>query len=151
MTVPPFQPFHILLVEDQLSDVLLLEESLMDLRTPVRLSAVGDGVSALRFLRGEDPFREALRPDLVLLDLLTPRVGGLEVLAEMRTDPALRGLPVLVLSTSDRPQDIGRAYDLGANAYFTKPGTLEGYLAFIRLLESFWMQGARLPTRTPVR
>jgi CheY-like chemotaxis protein len=112
---------EILLVEDNPGDVYLMTRSLEQGNVPKNISVVGDGVAVLAFLRRQGEYVDAVRPDLVILDLNLPRKNGREVLAEIREDPDLRGLPVLVLSSSKAPEDILNAYTLHANCYIVKP------------------------------
>ena len=143
--IPPSDPAEVLLVEDNPGDVLLVQEALRGSRLVARLSVVGDGEQALAFLRRLPPFRDAPRPDLVLLDLNLPRRSGLEVLEELKRDPHFRRIPVVVLTSSRAPHDIERSYDLGANAYVAKPRDFDAFADAIRSLEQFWLAGAVLP------
>uniref|UniRef100_UPI0035615D23 response regulator n=1 Tax=Paraconexibacter sp. TaxID=2949640 RepID=UPI0035615D23 len=120
-------PIDILLVEDDPGDVLMTREAFEEHKVRNRLSVVADGVDAMRFLRREDEFADAPRPDLILLDLNLPRRGGREVLEDIKGDPALRSIPVVVLTTSSAEEDILRSYDLHANAYVTKPVDFERF------------------------
>jgi CheY-like chemotaxis protein len=138
---------ELLLVEDNPGDVLFTEEALQDLSISVRLSVVSDGESALLFLRRIGEFSSAPRPDLILLDLNLPKVSGAEVLAEVKRDPHLRRIPIVVFTTSSADDDIKRSYDLHANGYITKPTGLGGYSAAMRSLEGFWLGTAQLPPR----
>ncbi|AFZ69610.1 response regulator [Deinococcus peraridilitoris] len=135
----------VLLVEDSLADVVLMQEAVQESMPHTRLSVAGHGVDALRFLRREASFEDAPRPDLILLDLNMPLKGGLEVLSDLRDDPELRSIPVLVLSTSDRREDVERAYDLGANTYLVKPRDLPGFFALMQQMNDYWFRSARLP------
>ena len=138
---------RILLVEDSLPDIFLTEELIRDQGRPVTLDVVRDGERALRFLRRTGEFADAERPDLVLLDLNLPTLGGLEVLRELRDDPdeALRVLPVLVLTTSKAPADVVAAYQLAANAYVAKPLDPDRFGEVLSAIGSFWLDTARLP------
>jgi chemotaxis family two-component system response regulator Rcp1 len=138
-------PIHILLVEDNPGDVRLLREAVAEVPVHATVSVVGDGVEALAFLRREGWDAAMPRPTLILLDLNLPRLGGREVLAAIKGDPALRRIPVVVLSTSDAPADIAAAYGLHANAYVTKPLDLERFFAAVRALDAFWFGVAHLP------
>ena len=131
---------HILLADDSPGDVRLLQEALRSGATGSQVSVARDGVEALEFLRAS-----ALPPDLVLLDLNMPRKSGLEVLSEMKQDPSLRRIPVVMLSTSGLESDVARAYDLHANCYVTKPQDFEEFTALIDGLMRFWFQVAHLP------
>ncbi|MBX5490156.1 MAG: response regulator [Chloroflexi bacterium] len=141
------RPMEILLIEDNPGDVRLTREALRDTEVHTRLSVVADGEAALAFLRREGPFAEAPRPDLILLDLNLPKRDGREVLAVIKGDPALRAIPVVILTTSSAQQDIVGSYDLHANCYITKPVDLEGFLAVVRSVERFWFTVASLPER----
>jgi two-component system, chemotaxis family, response regulator Rcp1 len=141
------RPVEILLVEDNPADARLVREALKGGRVPSHLSHARDGVEALESLRGQGGFGGAARPDLILLDLNLPRKDGLEVLAEIKSDPELRRIPVVVLTTSEAEQDIVQAYDLHANCYITKPMDLEELGIILRHLEDFWLTIVRLPPR----
>ncbi|MBB5365802.1 response regulator [Deinococcus humi] len=136
---------NVLLVDDSFPDVILMEEAFGATVKQLHLSHVEDGVEALAFLRREGPYTGAPRPKLVLLDLNMPRMNGFEVLSHIRADPVLRGLPVLVFSTSKEERDIQQAYDLGANAFLTKPRDLSGAIALVQVIEQFWLVKAQLP------
>jgi CheY-like chemotaxis protein len=137
----------ILLVEDNPGDVRLTREALRESRGPTTLHVVGDGVEAMAFLRNQDRYAAAPCPDLVLLDLNLPKKGGREVLADMKGDPALKRIPVVVLTTSKAEEDILKAYDLHANCYITKPVELDRFIELIRSLEDFWLTEVNLPNR----
>lgn len=138
-------PIEILLVEDNEADVMLTEESLSDCRIPNRLHVAVDGVEALRFLRREGPYQHANRPDLILLDLNLPRKDGRAVLAEVKQDPSLRRIPVVVLSSSEAEDDIRQTYELGANCFVTKPMEYHRFQGVMKSIEEFWFSTARLP------
>jgi len=141
------EPIEILLVEDNPGDVRLTREALKEGKVKNRLTVASDGVEAMAFLRREGEYASSPRPDLILLDLNLPRKDGREVLAEIKADPALRRIPVVVLTTSDAEQDVLRSYNLHANCYVTKPVVLEKFLAIVRSLEDFWLTIVRLPPR----
>ena len=141
------RPVEILLVEDNPGDARLTHEALREASIANRLSHVRDGVEAMAFVRNEPPFADAPRPDLILLDLNLPRKDGREVLAELKEDPLLRLIPVVVLTTSEAEQDILRAYELHGNCYITKPVDLEKFLHIVRAVENFWLAVVRLPSR----
>jgi len=126
--VRPGHAFEILLVEDNPGDVMLTQEAFDECLLPHRLSVVGDGEEALQFLRQAGKYTDAPHPDLVLLDLNLPRKDGRELLAEVKNDPELRHIPVIVLSTSESDQDVARAYRLHANCYLTKPIQMDDFL-----------------------
>ena len=138
---------HILLVEDNPGDVRLIREAMAATRDSTHLHVVGDGEQAMEFLRREAGFREAVPPDLVLLDLNLPRKDGREVLAEMQGDPVLRIIPVIVLTSSAAPQDVRSAYALNANCFVTKPADLTEFIRVIQSLEDFWLSTVELPPR----
>jgi CheY-like chemotaxis protein len=138
---------QILLVEDSPSDVELMIEAMRDAKVSNEMSVVSDGVLALAFLRREGQYAAAPRPDLVLLDLNLPRKNGTEVLAEMRAAPALRAIPVAVLTTSKAESDVLRSYEVGANCFVTKPVGLAEFLEVIQAIQDFWLTVVRLPTR----
>lgn len=140
-------PIDVLLVEDNPGDVLLVEEAFRDSTLVVRLHIARDGEEAIQFLRREGAHAEALAPDLLLLDLNLPRMGGLEVLGELKADPQLRAIPVVVLTSSSAQEDIEGAYDRYANCYITKPGDLDELVDVIRSIEAFWLSLVRLPGR----
>jgi CheY-like chemotaxis protein len=139
------QPIVVLLVEDDPGDVVLIQEAFEHNKVRNRLHVVGDGVEAMEFLRnGGD------RPDLVLLDLNLPRKDGRQVLEEIKLDPALRSIPVVVLTTSKAEEDILRSYDLHANAYVTKPVDFDRFIEVVRQIDEFFVTVVKLPTqRTP--
>ncbi len=140
-------PVEILLVEDDTADVQLAEEGLREGGVPSRLWVVQDGVEALAFLRRQGRYTDAVRPDLILLDLKMPKRGGLEVLAEIKAEPSLRRIPVVVLTTSDAPEDILRAYDLQASSYITKPSDLEEFQRMMSAITDFCLTVVKLPPR----
>ena len=146
MMVPVTTPIEILMVEDSPGDVRLTKEALKDAKVLNHISVVEDGVAAMAFLRREGAHAEAPRPDLILLDLNLPRKDGREVLAEIKADPALAQIPVVVLTTSKAEQDILRSYQLHANCYVTKPVDLDQFISVIKSVETFWLTVARLPT-----
>ena len=139
------RPIEILLVEDNPGDVRLTEEALKDGKVLNHLSVVRDGEEAMAFLRREAPYAEAPRPDVVLLDLNLPRKDGREVLADIKSDPELRRVPVVILTTSNHERDILRAYDLNANCYITKPVDLDQFIQVVRSIGDFWLTIVKLP------
>jgi CheY-like chemotaxis protein len=136
---------EILLVEDNPGDVRLTREALAEARVQNTLSVASDGIEALDFLHRRGGFEAATRPDLILLDLNLPRKDGRELLAEIKIDPELKRIPVVVLTTSQAEQDIVRSYNLHANCYVTKPLDLEKFLGVMRALEDFWLSIVKLP------
>jgi CheY-like chemotaxis protein len=148
MSIPdPLQTIEVLLVEDDAGDVLLIQEAFVDNKVRNRLHHVSDGVDALRFLRREDEFADAPRPDLILLDLNLPRKDGREVLAEVKTDEALQQIPVVVLTTSKAEEDVLRSYKLHANAYVTKPVDFDRFIDVVRQIDEFFVTVVKLPSR----
>lgn len=142
----PHAPFHILLVEDDPADAGLAKRAIREGRILCDVHHAVDGVEALAYLRREDPrHAHARRPDLILLDLNMPRMDGRGVLAEIRKDPELRGIPVVVLTTSDVQQDIEAIYQLGANSFVTKPLDLQDFFSVISGLENYWFNIVKLP------
>jgi len=141
-------PLQILLVEDNPGDVLLIEEALRDQKHRIRLHVVRHGEEAMDFLQRRGCYADAPRPDLILLDFNLPRKDGREVLAEIRTDPSLQHLPVIVLTTSQGEEDILKAYSLNATCYVPKPMDFDEFIEVIRSIESFWSRVAKLPDRT---
>ncbi len=135
----------VLLVEDDPGDVLMTREALEHRRPELELHVVSDGVDAMAFLRGAGSFSDAPRPDLLLLDLNLPRKDGREVLAELKSDPALRRIPVVVLTTSEARADIDTTYDLHANAYVTKPVDYDAFTAAVQAVEGFFSDVAQKP------
>ena len=139
------RPVEILLVEDSPDDVELTQECLKEWIVSHALSVVADGVEALEFLRRQGKHINAPQPDLILLDLNLPRKDGREVLGEVKADPQLKHIPVVVLTTSNAEQDILKSYRLHANCYITKPVDLDQFSSVIKSLEDFWLKVVRLP------
>ena len=139
------RPIEILLVEDNPGDVRLTREALRDGTVQNNLSVTEDGVEALAFLRRQGKYADAPRPGLILLDLNLPRKDGRQVLAEIKSDPALRTIPVIILTTSANEEDVLNAYRLHANAYIQKPVDLDQFLRVVQVVEDFWLTLAMLP------
>ena len=139
-------PIKVLNVEDNPGDVELAKEALRETSLTLDLHVAEDGAEALDFLRNETP--DAPRTDLVLLDLNMPKVSGHEVLEEMKNDPDLRLIPVVVFTSSSAREDIEAAYDRYANCYITKPGDLDDLVDVVRAIEAFWLTVVRLPRRS---
>ena len=137
---------QVLLVEDNPGDVRLTKEALKEGKLLNQLTVVGDGVEALSFLRKEGIYANALQPELILLDLNLPKKDGREVLAEIKADPNLRRIPVVVLTTSSSEEDILKIYDLHANCYITKPVDLEQFMGVVKSIEDFWVSVVKLPS-----
>ena len=148
MTPTAGRPIEILLVEDNPGDVRLTIEGLHEGKVRNNLHVARDGVEALDFLRRQGAWPNAPRPDLILLDLNLPRMDGREVLAELKADPALKTIPVVVLTTSRAERDVLRSYELQANCYITKPVDLEQFITVVRSIEDFWLSIVTLPNRT---
>lgn len=144
---PSGEPIAILLVEDNPGDVRLTQEALKDGKMHNDMHVAEDGVEAMSFLRREGKYANAPRPDLILLDLNMPKKDGREVLAEIKADKILKGIPVVVLTTSRSEQDILKAYDLHANCYITKPVDLGCFIAVVKSIENFWLNIVKLPRR----
>ncbi|HEY8555145.1 MAG TPA: response regulator [Burkholderiales bacterium] len=130
---------HVLLVEDSPTDAMMVREILAQVRVHAALHVVDDGIEALQFLRREEPYRDAPRPDLILLDLQLPRKGGQEVLGEIKSDERLRTIPVVVLTSSREARDIAGAYRACANSYVAKPVDYQEFAEAVRLIERFWL------------
>jgi CheY-like chemotaxis protein len=139
------RPAEVLLVEDNPGDVRLTTEALKEGRVLNQVHVVGDGVEALKFLHREEPYTDAVKPDLILLDLNLPRMSGREVLAEIKADEDLKRIPVVVLTTSQAEEDVLRSYDLHANCYVTKPVDLEQFLEVVKFIEDYWLMMVKLP------
>jgi len=129
---------EVLVVDDNVADVYLASEALHLASANTHVANVGDGEQALAYLRREGTYAEAPRPDVVILDLALPRKSGDAVLAELRSDPRLQKLPVVIFSTSRSNRDIVRSYELGANCFLTKPGTLDEFVSTVQLIGSFF-------------
>jgi CheY-like chemotaxis protein len=136
---------NVLLVEDDAGDVLLIREAFADHKVGNALTVVSDGVEAMAYLRREGEHVDACRPDLVLLDLNLPRKDGSEVLAEIKADPDLATIPVVVLTTSEAEEDILRSYRLHANAYVTKPVDFEQFSRIVHQIDEFFIGVVKLP------
>ena len=138
-------PIEVLLVEDSPGDVRLTREAFKDAKVHINLHVATDGAKAMAFLKREDEYANAPRPDLILLDLNLPKKDGREVLEEIKQDPTLKTIPVVVLTTSSSEADILRSYQLHANCYITKPVGLEGFLTVVKSIDSFWLSIVKLP------
>ena len=146
MSVPEHvESIEVLLVEDDPGDVVLIQEAFEDNKVRNRLHCVSDGVDALRFLRRQDEFADAPRPDLILLDLNLPRKDGREVLAEVKTDERLQQIPVVVLTTSKHEEVELRSNKLHANAYVTKPVDFDRFIEVVRQIDEFFVTVVKLP------
>ena len=138
------QAVHVLLVEDDPGDVLMTREAFEHHKLRNVLDVVTDGEQALQFLRRSGDYADAPRPGLILLDLNLPRVDGLEVLAEIKADPVLKVIPVVILTTSQAQQDVLRSYALHANAYVSKPVDFERFMEAIRQIDNFFVTLVKL-------
>jgi len=141
------KPIEILLVEDNLADVRLTQEALKEEKLFNNLSVVNDGVEALAFLRREGKYANAVRPDLILLDLNLPRKDGREVLEEIKNDPTLEAIPVVVLTVSEADKDILVSYHLHANCYIVKPLDLNQFSKVVKSIQDFWLTIVKLPPK----
>jgi two-component system, chemotaxis family, response regulator Rcp1 len=139
------QPVHILMVDDNPADIDLVREALGESQRPFRLESLADGEAALS-LMSHSPEATAL-PDLMLLDLNLPRQDGRRVLAEMKADPQLANIPVVIFTTSQAKTDVRCSYELGANCYLRKPGTLTEFRAAVHCLAAFWLGHVTLPPK----
>ena len=141
------QAIQVLLVEDSPGDIRLTQEALKDAKMHIHLDVTRDGEEAMAFLMREGKYANAPRPDLILLDLNLPKKDGREVLKEIKEDPTLKIIPVVILTTSASEADILRSYSLHANCYITKPVSLDGFLTVVKSIDNFWMSVVKLPGR----
>jgi two-component system, chemotaxis family, response regulator Rcp1 len=139
-------PIEILLVEDSPGDIRLTQEALREGKVRNHLHVVHDGEAALAFLHGEGEYPGVPRPDVILLDLNLPKKDGREVLEQIKQDPELRSIPVVILTSSQAEEDICRAYALHANCYVTKPVVMEQFITIVKSIGSFWFTIVKLPT-----
>ena len=140
-------PVEILLVEDSPGDVRLTREAFQDAKVPINFHVASDGTEAMAFLRREGKHANDPRPDLILLDLNLPKKDGREVLAEIKENPALKSIPVVILTTSSSEEDVLRSYLLHANCYITKPVDLHGFVKIVKSIDNFWLSVVKLPRR----
>jgi two-component system response regulator len=143
---PSYLPINILLVEDNPGDVELTEDALRRSKVATKVSVVTDGEDAMDYLRQQSAYEEETMPDLVLLDLNLPRKDGMEVLREMKEDPNLRHIPVVVLTTSEAERDILASYELGANCFISKPVDLTEFRKVVESIDDFWFTIVKLPS-----
>jgi CheY-like chemotaxis protein len=136
---------EILLVEDNAADVEIAQESFLECEVPNRVSVVYNGEDAVKFLRHEEPFQSSVPPDIILLDLNLPKKNGHEVLAEIKQDPKLCSIPVIVLTSSRAEEDISKSYELHANCYLTKPGDFDKFISLTKTVVEFWFERVILP------
>jgi len=139
------KPIDILLVEDNPGDVRLTREALKEGKIKNNLFVTSNGVEALEFLKQEGEYTDAIRPDLILLDLNMPRMDGRELLEKIKQEPDLRRIPVVILTTSKSEEDIVKSYDLHANCYITKPVDLDQFINVVKSVEDFWLTVVKLP------
>jgi DNA-binding response OmpR family regulator len=139
------RPVEILLVEDNEGDARLTKEAFKENKINYRLSVARNGEDALKFLKKEDQYASAPRPDLILLDLNLPKKNGREVLEEIKKDLSLKRIPVVILTVSRSEEDIIRSYDLYANCYITKPIDLSQFMEIVKLVKNFWLNIVKLP------
>lgn len=140
-----FKEFEILLVEDNPGDVRLTIEAFKGSSIKSNLNYVMDGEDAIKYLNNEDPYAEAVRPDIILLDLNLPKKDGREVLSVVKQDPNLKSIPIIILTTSNAHSDIVKTYDLQANCYITKPVDFDQFTVIIKSIEDFWLNTVSLP------
>ena len=138
---------EILMVEDNPADVRLTREAFKDAKVLNHMNVVVDGEEAMAFLRQEGKYADAPRPELILLDLNLPKKDGREVLAEIKKDPELKRIPIVVLTTSDDEKDVLKAYDLHVNAYVRNPVVLHQFMKVVEAVEDFWLTVVRLPVK----
>lgn len=139
------RPIEVLLVEDSPTDVMITREALAEAKILNNLHVVENGEDAIAYVRRKPPYADAARPDLILLDLNIPRKPGHEVLEELKNDPGLRAIPVVVLTTSSAEEDVLKAYGLYANCFITKPVDFDAFCQVVRTVEHFWICVVTLP------
>jgi chemotaxis family two-component system response regulator Rcp1 len=142
------RPVEVLLVEDSPGDVRLTREAFKDAKVHLNLHVAPDGAEAMAFLRRDGEYAHVPRPDLILLDLNLPKKDGRTILAEIKEDPKLKSIPVVILTTSGSEEDILRSYQLHANCYITKPVDLDGFLKVVKSIDNFWLSVVNLPRQT---
>ncbi|MFN6560172.1 MAG: response regulator [Nostoc sp. ChiSLP01] len=140
-------PIEILLVEDSPSDANLTIKGFLNARIANNLHWVEDGESAMNYLLSQGEFADAIRPDIILLDLNLPGMDGRELLTEIKSDPNLKSIPVVVITTSNDEQDILRSYNLSANCYVTKPIDVYQFIQVLQLIKDFWLIAVTLPPK----
>jgi two-component system, chemotaxis family, response regulator Rcp1 len=141
------QTMDVLLVEDNPGDVRLTTEALKDAKVDNRLHVTRDGIEAMAFLHRKEPFTDAARPDLILLDLNLPRKNGLEVLAEVKSDPDLKMIPIVVISTSTSDEDVLASYQLHANSFVAKPVDFGSFIEVVKRIDDYWLSAVNLPPK----
>ena len=140
---------EVLLVEDSPGDVRLTEEAFHDANPSIRLHVAPDGIEAMCFLKRENGYAGAPRPDFILLDLNLPKMDGREVLACIKADESLKTIPTIILTTSSAESDIFKSYQLQANCYLTKPVQLDEFEGVVKSINDFWMTRVKLPQQAP--
>jgi chemotaxis family two-component system response regulator Rcp1 len=145
MTDKGISPVDLLLVEDNPGDVRLTKVALKDAKLKINMHVVGDGMEAMAFLRRQGKYASSPRPDLIMLDLNLPKKDGRQVLAEIKGDPDLKRIPVVIVTTSKAEEDILKTYNLHANCYVTKPLDLDQFIAVVQSIEQFWLTIVKLP------
>ncbi|MEH2064540.1 MAG: response regulator [Nostoc sp.] len=141
------RPIEVLLVEDSPSDANLTIKGFLNAQIANNLHWVEDGESAMNYLREQEEFTNVPRPDLILLDLNLPGMDGREVLTEIKSDPNLKSIPVVIITTSTDEQDILRSYNLSANCYVTKPIDIYQFIQVVQLIKDFWLIAVKLPQK----
>lgn len=144
-TITKHRPPEILLVEDSITDATLIAKILAKAGISHNLRIVEDGVEAVSFLYREGRYDKMPRPDIIFLDLHLPKKDGLGVLAEIKSEPSLRNIPVIILTSSASQEDITKCYQMNANCYLTKPSTSEDFCRTVEVLEDFWLNIVQLP------
>ncbi|MDI6723056.1 MAG: response regulator [Methanobacterium sp.] len=139
------KPVEILLIEDNPADARLVFEVLKDSKIKNKMHVIEDGVTAMDYLHQEGKYKDRSRPDIILLDLNLPKKDGREVLKEIKEDPKLKCIPVVILTTSSTKEDINQAYSNHANCFITKPVDFDQFLKVVKSIEDFWLTGVRLP------
>ncbi len=139
------RPFDILIAEDNEDDILLIREAFEEVNMVNRIAVVRDGEEALAYLRGEGPFKESPLPGMVLLDINMPKKTGIEVLTEIKADPRFRALPVVMLTVSERDEDIIRSFEQGACSYIRKPVTFTRFITVVKEFEMYWTLVSKIP------
>lgn len=140
------RPVNILLVEDNPGDIYLMKEAFKESTLSIQLNTVMDGEEALHYLQKSPPYNQSPTPDLILLDLNLPKIDGRTVLARVKANDTLKCIPIIVLSTSNAKKDIVDSYNLHVNCYITKPIDFDQFINIVRLIETFWINTAKLPT-----
>jgi CheY-like chemotaxis protein len=137
---------NILLVEDNEGDIRLIREAFSERCINYDFSLARDGEEALNYLYRREEFKEAVKPDIILLDINLPKINGFEILQKIKEDPELRRIPVIIISSSSSQEHIYRSYDLRANSYLTKPSDFDEYIDVVKTIEDFWFNKAQLPS-----